>query len=123
MQKVIHRKWSSFVRMTYDPNKKLSEGYFVNNILHSYDGIKSIESQLNNYFGTAKSYNSPSCIVYKGLPLADLEAEAKKIYKFMLYIVGLRVSKLTLDFMRDEKGIIWLLNLKSYELNPDSYEL
>ena len=51
-----------------------------------------------------------------------MENEAKKIYRFMLYNVGLRVVKLTVDFMRTENKV-WFLNLKSYELEEQAREM
>jgi hypothetical protein len=122
MQKAIHGRWSSFVRLVYNPRSQLSEGYFVNNLLHCFDNIRSIDGSLHKYFGMSETYDNPRYFKYKGLALADLEKEAKKIYRFLLYDVGLRVSKLTVDFMRDDNKI-WFLNLKSYELEPNSYKI
>jgi len=125
MQKYIVGKSASltFVRVSYDPVKQLSVGCCWENILHSFDEVKSMDGKLNKFFAYPESYETAKCFGYKGGSLPILEREIKKIYNFLLYDIGLRITELTVDFMRGEDDRIWFLNLQSYTLVDTHYSL
>ena len=110
------------MRLIYNVKSQLSEGFYEGNILNSFDEVKSFDASMHKFFKYNESDEKSIKFKYKGAPLKDMENEAKKIYTFMLYNVGLRVVKLTIDFMRTENKV-WFLNLKSYELEEQAREM
>ena len=121
MQKCIHGKRLSFLRLVYDPIKHISKGHYVDSILRVFDQLKEVDDKLTAYFKLTNTFESLKFVESKDS--TDFGQEAKKVYDFFLYILGLRLSKLTLDFMKDFNGRIWLINLKSYELEYGCYRI
>jgi len=61
--------------------------------------------------------------VQSGKSISRMQGEAKKICNFLSAAYGFRVEELVVDFIRDKFDTYWLMNVKSFALEPSNYKI
>jgi LMBR1 domain-containing protein 1 len=63
-----------------------------------------------------------SCTIYKneGIQATETSQQLENIVKYIRINLGVLFEELIGDFIKDESGNWWLVNIKGYLLRPDS---
>ena len=58
-----------------------------------------------------------------GKSITRMKSEAKKLCNFLSRAYGFRVEEIVVDFVRDKADIYWIVNVKSFLLEPSNYNV
>jgi len=58
-----------------------------------------------------------------GKSIEQMKLSAKDLCNFLSRAYGFRVEELVADFVRDKHGIYWMINVRSFTLEPSNYKV
>eukprot|EP00826_Nyctotherus_ovalis_P015041 TRINITY_DN14240_c0_g1_i1.p1 TRINITY_DN14240_c0_g1~~TRINITY_DN14240_c0_g1_i1.p1 ORF type:complete len:170 (+),score=36.79 TRINITY_DN14240_c0_g1_i1:628-1137(+) len=61
--------------------------------------------------------------IQSGKAITRMQDEAKKLCNFLSAAYGFRIEELVVDFVRDKFDTYWLMNVKSFTLEPSNYKI
>lgn len=81
---------------------------------YDYDGVQDIYKYM-----VVPETRNPSCTIFKtnkGKQLTDTLPYVENVAKFFRGAYGAEVNKIAADFIKDESGIWWMVNIKAIQL-------
>ncbi len=123
------KKAYSFIRFTYCPAQQSCHADVMNNLTKAFDRVNEVDEKIDRYFPSKEKSVTYS---KQGSSVAEYASEAKKLVHFMLHVLsvaplwqvaGIRVSKIVVDFVRDRNKLLWLFNLRSFEVDSVCYDI
>lgn len=112
----------SVTRLYYYPSTKQNKtnfAYFVSSIELEHSGKNDIQR-------CVVDISHPERLeIFKmaGKPLKPFEGEARKVVEYLNTGYNVRIQEIVLDFVRDTKGVSWLIGCKKVLLDPSTTEL
>ena len=95
-------------------NNKANYAYFINNIQHELpDSLRSLQKCVVN----TQDPKNIEVFTKSGSAIKYYEHEAKKIVKYLNRGYNLRIEEITLDFLTDSEGKIWMIGCKGFRID------
>lgn len=74
------------------------------------------------FLNTTHRTNQFSVFTHTGKNIEWLEKDGYKVFNFIQKRFGLTLKRLVTDWVKDKNGVVWLVAVKSFDLNQDSWK-